>query len=312
MTPIQSHTSDGLLLPGLDGTNPLGFLAALGVLRTLDMQSQGELVRMQWQRSRRTWLPRIHNGGRDIDDLLNRLAAGFNACDPTPWTINKKLPFEAERLRNEVLDATAAASLKCRDRVDTLGSFGVESISDKEGIFKDTSLRMIRAGDSVGNGLLAYGKQIQDQTTPEDLRSALTESWKYEDEKCALRWDPAEYHGYALQWTNPSKESTVSVRGGNRLALAAMPLLSTIPRNGKVETVAFARPDDQNECMSWPLWNVSCSLDVVRSLLTIARLPVSQPNRIDLHQRGIDAIYRCDRIKTSTYYRNFTPAQRIA
>jgi hypothetical protein len=171
---------------------------------------------------------------------------------------------------------------------------------------------MVRAGDSVGNGLLAYGKRIIDETKNDDLKSTLTDSWRYEDEGCALRWDPAEYHGYAMQWTNPSSEKTVSVRGGNRLALAAMPLLPTIPYKRQVATVAFGTPGDRTECFTWPLWSIPCCIDVVKSLLVMTSLQDEQPSQYDLKMKGIDSVYRCKRIMTSTYYRNFTPAQRIA
>lgn len=312
-TQAATDQHDGLLLPGLDGTNPLGFLAALGVLRTLDMRNDGQAVRMRWQQSNGSWIPRVYNGGRDIDELLTYLDDGFRASDSSPWDISKKLPFEGDCLRDNILEALPVSSCRCRDCADTLGSFGVESIRDAKGIFKDTSLRMVRAGDSVGNGFLAYGKRILDETTRDDLCSALTESWKYEDGGCALRWDPSEHHGYAMQWTDPSKENTVSVRGGNRLALAGMPLLTTIPLNAtRVETVAFGRPCDRQNCLSWPIWNVPCCLGVVKSIVAFAAIQDSQPDPLELRARGIEAVYRCGRIKTSTYYRNFTPPERVA
>ena len=257
-------------------------------------------------------MPRINYGGSDMDTLANDLIVGLKTGDSSPWRIDKKLPFEADRLRNELVDAITKSSCLCRDRVDTLTSFGVESIRDDKGIFQDTALRMVRAGDSTGNGLLAYGNRILDETTKADLHSAMAASWTYEDERCALRWDPAEYHGYAMQWTNPSTERTVSGRGGNRLALAAMSLLPTIPHGAKVATVAFCKTKDRNDYFTWPLWNVPCCVNVVRSLLTLPGLQGEQPSPRDLQALGIGAVYRCDRIMTSTYYRNFTPARRIA
>lgn len=311
-TPAATAAPHSLLLPGLDGTNPLGFLAALGLLRTLDTQDMGKPVQMQWEQVNGTWTPRIFNGGSDVDELLNHLKSGFGALDSSPWTIGKKMPFEADRLRDESIDAISTSSQSCRDRIDTLASFGVECIRNDDETFGDTSLRMVRAGDSAGNGLLAYGKRILDETEEGDLRSALTDSWTLNDERCALRWDPSEFHGYATQWTNPSAEKTVSTRGGNRLALAAMPMLPTIPCGAKVGTVSFGRPDGKNECLSWPLWCIPCSVDVVKSLLALPGLHDKRPSPPELLARGIAAVYRCERVMTSTYYRNFTPAQRIA
>lgn len=303
---------DSLPLPGLDGSNPLGFLAALGLLRILNLRGHANSVRMLWEESEVTWRPRVVGGGDNVDELLERLSAGFRDCDYTSWELDMKLPFEAERLRNEMLSASSAASYKDRDRIDTLGSFGVECARDDKDMFKDTSLRMVRTGDSAGNGLLAYGKKIQSETTTDNLRSALTEPWRYEDEGCALRWDPNEHHGYAMQWTDPSKEKTVSVRGANRLALAAMPMLPAIPMQTKVGTVAFGTPTSRQECLSWPLWTFACGIDVAVSLLALSCLQDERPDSAKLYARGVGAVYRCDRAMTSKYYRNFTPAQRIA
>jgi hypothetical protein len=228
------------------------------------------------------------------------------------WNLDKRLPFQADKLQEVMLHAVSEASPKARYHADMLSSLGVPSVRDDKGCFRDTALRMVRSGDSAGNGLLAYAKRILDEATDDNLESALDDPWKHEDENCALRWDPAEHHGYAYQWTNPSKESTVSVRGGNWLALAAMSLLTTIPDGSEVATIAFGRPDGKRQCLTWPIWIRPISLDVVRSLLTFSVLHQANPKTTDLERLGIGAIYRCDRIMTSTYYRNFTPAQRIA
>ena len=44
----QEQSSNGLLLSGLDGGNPLAFLAALGTLRGLTIAWPGRRVRLSW------------------------------------------------------------------------------------------------------------------------------------------------------------------------------------------------------------------------------------------------------------------------
>lgn len=68
----------GLLLPGLDGSNPLGFLAAMGLLRLLTLTSDGQATRRQpclrWVISRAAWRPVITNApSLDPASLITRL-----------------------------------------------------------------------------------------------------------------------------------------------------------------------------------------------------------------------------------------------
>src|SRR5690348_2410013 len=57
----QAADPHGLPLPGLDGSNPLGFLAALGVFRTLAQKVGPDRVRMKWIPSSGTVIPEIRN-----------------------------------------------------------------------------------------------------------------------------------------------------------------------------------------------------------------------------------------------------------
>ncbi len=55
----EQHSNDGLLLVGLDGSNPLAFLAALGTLRTLTQAWPERHVSMSWEMSEGAWRPRL-------------------------------------------------------------------------------------------------------------------------------------------------------------------------------------------------------------------------------------------------------------
>lgn len=308
----QSHPDNGLSLPGLDGSNPLGFLAALGILHALTRCRSGTVITLAWQLVNGVWHPLVAGGGRNVKEFLDQLESALRASDSAPWALDKKLPFEANRLREAASAALSAATHVKRERIDVLASFGVESLQDDKGAFRDTSLRMVRAGDNDGQGLLAYATRIRGETTRDNLCEALCDTWRYEDENCALRWDPSERRDHALRWGDPGKEKTRSVRGANRLAIEAMPVLPTMPLGQRVKTTGFEFPDGRTESLTWPIWRVPAGLDVVRSLLTLPDLQKKRPNALALRSRGVAAVYRCDRIKTSKYYSNFTPARRIA
>jgi len=306
-----SQPQEGLLLSSLDGTNPLGFMAALGALHLLSIKT-GVGIKMAWRISDGAYHPIVFGIQVPIAELGNELHAGLVKLDKSVWSLDNRLPFPASHLRQEACSAALVASSKDRERADIITSLGVECYHDEDGSFKDTAFRMVRSGDSKGQGLLAYGKRILESTTAQELQRSVAEVWQYEDDQCALRWDPAENRGYALQWRDPSKVGALSVKGGNCLALAAITFFPTVPVSGKAETTGFGLKESKKSSFTWPIWEHALNLDTVRSILGLSALQLAQPPRTELACRGIVAVYRCDRIMTSTYYSNFTPAQRVA
>jgi len=301
---------EGVLLRGLDGANPLGFLAALGAFRLLSVEHALGTT-MGWQMSDGTWHPVVFRISWAIEELGTELHSALCRMDKSVWLLDKKLPFSASRLRQEASSAAHSASGNNRTRADFIASLGVECRHDDDGNFEDTALRMVRSGDSSGQGLLAYGKRILESTTAQQLQLAVTDVWQYQDQQCALRWDPAEDRGYALQWRDPSKVGALSVRAGNCLALAALPILPTVPVKGRVETTGFGFKGRKRSSFTWPIWQHAVSLDTIRSLLAMPELQLLEPPRIELARRGVIAVYRSDRVMTSTYYANFAPARRV-
>lgn len=306
----QHPTHDGLLLPGLDGTNPLGFLAALGVLRIFTLQHSD--VKLSWQLSGGTWRPVLFGVRVSLSDLGAKLHTALNNLDHSVWSIHNRLPFEAPVFRQHAENAVGAASRTCRQKSDILASFGVDCFADKEGVFEKTDLCMVRAGDAAGQGMTAYGKRIIETIRAEQFQQAIETIWLYNDDQCALRWDPGEDKPYAVQWRNPSKVGALSEKGANCLALLGMPCFPVIPVKGQVETTGFGLYESKQSSFTWPIWEHPIHLNVVRSLLTLSELQLEQPDRSVLASLGVAAVYRCNRVMTSTYYANFTPSRRVA
>jgi hypothetical protein len=85
-TQNPSKTSDidsALPLPGLDGANPLGFLAALGVLQTATSAHPDKPVKMSWSADPSGWRPWIHGVELTIPRLARAIAHRLN-CPFTP------------------------------------------------------------------------------------------------------------------------------------------------------------------------------------------------------------------------------------
>jgi len=207
---------------------------------------------------------------------------------------------------------TAAANAVVGDRrhADFLAAFGSEAVESevngkKTGKIADTAFRtMSGAGHQH---FLGFMRELARVTEVEHLRSALFEVWRYSDQGSSLRWDPMDDRRYALRWLQPSGDPAKTVRGANRLAIEALPLLPTAPVKGRLETTGFTQRKGRGAVWTWPIWTAPVGLDVVRSLVSLPELQNDAPDRRALAAMGIAEVYRCQRI-TQGKYRNFTPA----
>lgn len=322
----SADANDELLLPGLDGTNPLGFLAALGVLQLVT--SESPTAQLVWKPARGTWRPCLLGVDNTCERLGERLHELVQRQDRSAWEIDKKLPFEAEKLRTASTKAVKEGNASQRLSLDLLAAFGVEAVREvkKSGkgdqkaevqVFQDTSLRLVRSADNKKDkdkqeGFLTFAKKTLESCSAEQLDRAIRCEWQYKDKGLTFRWDPAEDRGYALQWDDPSPVGALTERGANCLALFALPFFPTVPVNNLVETTGFVFSESKQESLTWPIWDRPATMCVIRSLLCLKQLEQEQPKTSDLHSMGIAAAYRCNRVMTSKYYANFTPAQRIA
>ena len=303
----ESHTVE---LTGLDGSNPLAFLAALGTLRVLSERCQPERVQMIWRLVSGKWTPVVIAPVADCEDLVEALWDSLSREDECPWNIDKKLPFSARKFRETTLKAASMTSSLDRTAADKLAALGSDVVLEWDANFPDTAFRMVRSGDAAGQGMLDYALKIKQHTTVEDIREALLGKWQYSARGPSLRWDPLEAREYALLASDPSKGGVLSVIGANRLALQALPLFPTCPSGAAVATVGFRRQRRESE-LTWPLWNVSLTLDVVRSLLTHPILHEETPSPRDLRAMGVAAVYRSTQYKPNQYYLNFAPARSV-
>lgn len=315
---MSDHSQDdGLLLPGLDGTNPLGFMAALGVLRVLAIQKHG--VKMSWLLSGGTWRPKLFGVRVPLQDLGVEIHAAIRKLDQSVWSIDKELPFLASRLRHHASNSVASSERTNRMKADSIAALGAECCREKKKvkneeieIFKDTYLRLVRSGDNQHNGLLSYAVRTIEVCTEEHIQRAVASDWLYRDKKLSFRWDPAEDRGYALQWGDPSDDGALTERGANCLALFGMACFPVIPVRRQAATTGFGLEAFKQSSLTWPIWRHPIRLSVVNSLLTLSTLQREQPDRAELDSLGVAAAHRCDRVMTSTYYANFTPARCIA
>lgn len=300
-----------LILNGIDGSNPLGFLSALGT--ALMTRCFCPTVRLSWKNVNSAWRPAIWGCQSNEDNFVKSLHQTLVSTSSDPFEIEKKLPFSAKLFRTALLSTMKGASPVRRREIDILAGFGSEVHFDEKKVFEDTAFRMVRSGDSAGQGLPAYALAIRKHIDIDALNRTLFQNWDYRDNDFSLRWDPLEDQRYALRWYNPSSETNKkyalnTMRGANALSLEALALFPVQPQTfGKTTTTCFSW-FSRKEFFTWPIWDQPISLDIIRALLSLSDLHRESPPRQIMAKRGIVEIYRCERIAPNKYYKNFTPA----
>ena len=321
----QERINEGLLLDGLDGANPLAFLAALGTLRGLTIAWPGRRVHLSWT-LHDTWRPCLYvdDGFLDEEQALEGLEC-FMEMRPghEALEIGDNLTIPADKFRVYAQDAaeTASAPFSGRARADFIAAFGCDAVDRREGQYKgqvqDTALRTMS-----GTGhqhFLRTMRDLAEKVGRDKLRQCLFSQWERQDPQLSLRWDPEDDRRYALRWRNPSDDK-VSAKGeksgaptdwgANRLGYEALPLFSVMPVGRSVQTTGFSGSNSRDTSWTWPIWDIPAGLDTVRSLLALRKLQESSPNRQELAAMGIKQVFKSWRI-TIGQYRNFTPSTPV-
>ena len=299
-------TESTLALVGLDGSNPLAFLAALGTHRVA--KSVCPDTTMHWEASTGYFHPVLTGLGADSGEAAEAITAKLQELSTDVFEVNPRLPFDADEFANFLREASDSAD---RRAADFGCAYGSEAVRDeKKNTFDDTAFRMVRSGDSAGNGLLAYAARVRRETDVEDIRRTLFARWDYADGPPEYRWDPAGEKPYAYDWGDPSKSPARTMLGANSLALEALPLFPTVPDGRRVATTGFHRRD-RRVYFTWPVWSPPIGVEVVRSLLAHHTFTKHKPDQTQLTAMGITSVFRSRRFASSQYYSNFSPAESV-
>ncbi|MCY4165772.1 MAG: hypothetical protein OXF03_06460 [Gammaproteobacteria bacterium] len=313
----------GIALNGLDGSNPLGFLAAVGLLRTLS-DIEHLPVRMAWRSLEEGWRPILYGLRGDRALLCKKLLEAIGAFSSAVLDIGKELdnnkesnkfPFDSRRFRAALKSAADQPRAEGRREIDLLAGLGTDLPLDKKGgLFRCTELKMVRSGDSNRQGMLWYAKSIQANVDERMIERALFFSWDYKDEGYSLRWDPLEDQRYALRWRDPKKstlaDGPATMMAANCLAVEALRCFPVMPSGDSVQTTGFLKKGRQKRFI-WPIWMPPLDIEIVRSLLSFPLLHKTPLPRAELAAKGIADAYSALLNRPNKYYSNFAPALPI-
>jgi hypothetical protein len=279
------------VLTGIDGANPLGFLAALGAFRVLDEAGSAQMF---WMQDGGKWTPVLKTKKQPSILSLARILRARKDAPPLTMANNPQMPVD--KFREAVLAAREKWFSGSTWDLEFIAALGDASVPDryKPAINSDTAWRTMSG--SGHQHFLKFMNEICKLTSLKQLREALFGPWRYADVDFSMRWDPADDRRYALRWKAPSDEKATNVRGANRLAIEALP--------------RFKGRKSNDTFFTWPIWNVPITLDVCRSLLAHAELQRDEPDAAALSLIGVSAVFRSQRIVIDQK-RNFTPARQV-
>lgn len=299
-----------LLLPGLDGSNPLGFLAALGTFAVIDQAS-----RMNDQPS---WLTSDIRLSWGVANSPQTPVLHFTNTPPTPIDFTEQL---AKILAKEVKQHPFEMVIRMLEKGTGKGSFRdfrpikdwmqtplqqyrhqydwVNALSCESSIDADSQLQTVRCDYLIGNLCTLLRR-----TEAEHLFRTLFMTWDFADALAnqSLHWEPSEDRRHAYQWHVPSGDPTRKKQGGmigaNRLALEAWPLFPSFPDSDplRVRTRGFKGTRANNTFWTWPLWNAPFSADTIAALLSAPELQREKPERGNLRAYGCSNAFRLQRI----------------
>jgi len=312
--------------PGLDGSNPLHFLASLGALRILP---EGSLLSWRYDGD---WHPRFEHDQPELSRCLSQgirrgvpdhplVTAGtsrsgktqksepeaadraliasayaFLGFAPIPKTTHKEFRGISERQfskeHESIVDLLASIRI--------LSSLNAESPPGDDGMLEPTAFSF----SNGGGGQLLHDDFITlaSFASPEAV-SATLEGRRERYVWCtSLNWDPRSLRSYAHQWGNPESQPKDTDVAANALAFIGLCSYPVVPGQWGSRTLGMVA---ERRRYRWPIWEVPLPLLTIESLLHLD--PEEQNSR---RSDGIVAIFEAERFSSNKRV-YFAPASAV-
>ena len=273
----------GTLLEGLEGTNPLGFFAALGI--QVAFASESEQPRLWWSDD---VTPRaVVDVDFSIDMIVDQALEVFVQWKDSPVMLPKMEKGDELKLSSADL-RTYLGQARNSDSVGILATALVaEGSLDNQGVSKPTDL-YFTAGQQK---FLKMARDILERASREDLLTGLEGPWKYESKLPSLMWDITDDRDYALSAKDPSTDKKLTNPGPEALAVLGLSLHPVFAGRDRTLTQGCSGSWKAGY-YSWPVWSKPASLNAVRSLLAHACEPTLASRYRWFRSWGVEKVFR--------------------
>ena len=249
--------TDGTLLPGLPGDNPLGFLAALGAQTSL--VEQGHECALGWTDQpipHAVLAPSLSLGEiaeatlAVAETWLNGPALDQEVIDPK---LKLKLPEIHEYLSRGRAAGASGVLASCLLAEDSL---------DNSKNAKPTDF-YFTAGQQK---FVSIARTNLKDVTVEEILADLESPWCYSGDRDSLMWDTVDDRDHALSASDPSKTKKSMNPGAEALAVIGLSRFPCFASPGRTLTRGCSGGWKRGEFV-WPLWSAPASVRTVDSLL---------------------------------------------
>lgn len=300
-----------IVLDGIDGSTPLGFMASLGLLRIVHRKSPSARIGFTSDGSFRAFLEGFERSDDDVAGIVAKDAEAAEG-DRAPWRFRyiksatkRKGPQEVADLKpppeefRKFLATAVEEWLKGEEEAaGYAAAYATDVAVDGNGNTKPTAFHFTAANQTFLG-------------TVEAIRASVTAEWAKrslfvghsERPGPNLRWNPAAERNRALMASDPSNDSTRVDAPLEWLAFRGLPLLPSFPRGSRIITTGVVGRAGETRFI-WPLWSVPASLQTIRSVLHVDWAGDVQERRA----RGIFAICTSTIRRTSQGFGNFGPS----
>lgn len=284
--------TEGTHLTGLEGTNPLGFLAALGV--QVLFESEDQRPRLWWSDDiiPHALVDSEFDVGRVIEQALLvfpqwlesvALDPGFGTKeDDTAKFTPDQILLYLERTRAPEPGNRLAAALVAEGSLDGAGK-----------VAKPTDL-YFTAGQLK---FLKIARDVLSEVVRDEVAEALEGPWSYSSKLSSLGWDSTDDRIYSLAPMNPAKDKKLTNPGAEALAILGLsrhPVFAGRDGRGRDRTLTSgcSGPWRRGGAYTWPLWTRPATPHAVRSLLAHATGDELAKRSRNYHGWAISSIMR--------------------
>lgn len=248
----------GTHLTGLEGTNPLGFFAALGV--QVAFEGTSETPKLWWSED---VVPHaVVDEAFSIEDIATQAMEVLPSWLESPAITTGLDPVGDVKFLPEDIKTYLKNSRDAGHGAGLAACLVAEGSLDNNGKAKPTDLHFT-AGQMK---FLKIVTEVLEGVTDEDLREGMTGPWAYRSKLGSLMWDLVDDRNYALLASNPSDDKKLTNPGPEALAILGLSRYPVFGSPGRTLTQG-ASGSWKSGLFTWPLWVKPGSSRVVDSLL---------------------------------------------
>lgn len=292
-----------LQLPGLREDNPRDFLAALGLLRVIDLLWPESDASLAWNLTR--GIPIIYTScplPESWDQEIWSKLIEWRDSPSKPFSHGKIEGITSEAFR-EILEGESEIEPNLLWFYTALSS---QITHDKSG--KRSEFIIESASKSVLNGISGIlGQSLNCPNIAADFKGT-SERQKV---KNTSRWHPGEFQAAAYMAADPEDSAFMDHASLNIFALLGLSFYPVVESARGRQTPGMVPEGGQKIRFSWPIWEHPQSVICLPSLLHDSSIHGEAPDVSILKARGISGVWRSRRFKANGDNLYFSKAEPV-